>query len=493
MQILRSILIFILTSITAISFGQEYATIYGKVINRNNKPVEFVNVLVFGYSSGTSTDRNGEYSLRIPANKDLKIIFSHIEFNKQEIKILAKPNESILLNQKLNLEITNLIQVDIKDKDRRRINVTKIDPKTIKVIPNTSGGIEAILKTLPGVSSNNEFSTQYSVRGGNYDENLVYVNDIEVYRPMLIRSGQQEGLSFVNSDMVSSIEFSAGGFDAKYGDKMSSVLDIRYLKPTEFGGSVSASMLGGSVHLQGSTNDHRFTHITGIRYKTMSYLLNSLDTKGDYKPSFSDLQTYITYDVTDRFEIGVLGNISKNKYYFAPTDRETTFGTVTTALGFKVYFDGQEADEYSTYMGAVFGNYKPNSNVNLKFIASAYTAVEKESFDIQGQYYINELDKEIGSDNLGDSLMNIGVGTYLTHARNYLTSNVANVYHKGQLIKNGHNIMWGLKAQHEITDYSFNEWEMRDSSGYSIPYSDTIVGLANTYISENIVESNRFS
>ncbi len=470
---------------------QQYASIYGKVINPKGKPVEFVNVSIFGYSSGTTTDRDGKYYLKIPANKELKIIFSHVEFEPVQIKILAKPNQKILLNQKFTIAYNNIGEVKISDKHQRTSNLVKINPKTIGLIPNTSGGVEAILKTLPGVASNNEFSTQYSVRGGNYDENLVYVNDIEIYRPVLIRSGQQEGLSFVNSDLVSSIEFSAGGFDAKYGDKMSSVLDIKYLKPSTFGGGFSASLLGGSVFLQSCSDNHRFTQISGIRYKTMSYLLNSLDTKGDYKPSFSDFQTYMTYDVTDRFELGFLGNFSNNSYFFIPSDRLTTFGTVTNALGFKVYFDGQEKDMFTTYLSAVSGNYKVNSHLNLKLIASAFNTIESETYDIQGQYYLNELDKEIGSDNLGDSLMNIGVGTFLNHARNYLNAKVFNIYHKGQLLKNNHNILWGAKFQHEIISDNFNEWNMLDSAGYTLPYSDTSVDFTHTYISNNLIQSNR--
>ena len=485
--------VFVLIFFANITFAQQYASIHGKVINDKGKPVEFANISVFGYSAGTTTDRNGEYYLKIPANKELKIIFSHVEFQPIQIKILAKPNQKLLLNQKFSVAYTNIGEVKISDKQQRTSNLVKINPKTIGLIPNTSGGVEAILKTLPGVASNNEFSTQYSVRGGNYDENLVYVNDIEVYRPVLIRAGQQEGLSFVNSDMVSSIEFSAGGFDAKYGDKMSSVLDIKYLKPSEFGGGFSASLLGGSVFLQSCSDNHRFTQISGIRYKTMSYLLNSLDTKGDYKPSFSDFQTYMTYDVTDKFELGFLGNFANNSYFFVPSDRFTSFGTVTDALGFRVYFDGQEKDMFTTYLGAISGNYKVNSHFNLKLIASAFNTTESETYDIQGQYYLNELDKEIGSDNLGDSLMNIGVGTFLNHARNYLNAKVFNVYHKGQFLKNNHNILWGAKFQHEIIEDNFNEWSMLDSAGYTLPYSDTSVDFSHTYISNNLIQSNRIT
>lgn len=491
--LLNIFITFFLVLIANIAFSQKYASIYGKVVDIKNKPIEFVNVSIFGYSTGTSTDRNGEYYLKVPANIELKIIFSHIEYQNKQIKIIANPDEKILINQKLSVVNSNIGEVKVSDHQQRTSNLVKINPKTVGLIPNTSGGIEAVLKTLPGVSANNEFTTQYSVRGGNYDENLVYVNDIEVYRPVLIRSGQQEGLSFVNTDLVSSIEFSAGGFDAKYGDKMSSVLDIKYLKPSENGGGFSASLLGGSVFLKSCSDNHRFTQITGVRYKTMSYLLNSLDTKGDYKPSFADAQSYMTFDITDKFELAFLGNIANNSYFFKPSDRYTSFGTVNNALGFRVYFDGQEKDLFTTYFGAFSANYKPKSNLNLKFIASAFNTTESETYDIQGQYYLNELDKEMGSDNLGDSLMNIGVGTFLNHARNYLNAQVFNVYHKGQYLKNNHNVLWGLKLQHEIISDNYDEWEMLDSAGYSLPYSDTAVNFVNTYLSKNVIQSERIT
>src|SRR3989339_87834 len=494
MFIKRILIIFLFIIYSAlISSAQEFAIVSGYVRDKIGNPIDFVNVAIFGTPTGTSTNQNGYYELKIPANKNVHLVFSCVGFKPREKKLVLKGGERFELNQFLEIFIQQFEDVNVEGKRERSTTLQRLDPKLAIQIPGMSGNIEAMLKTLPGVSSNNELSSQYTVRGGNFDENLVYVNDIEVYRPILVRSGQQEGLSFVNPDMVSSILFSAGGFDAKYGDKMSSVLDIRYRKPTVFASTLTLSMLGGSAHIEGVSKNRNFTHISGVRYQTTQYVLNSLDVQGDYKPSFTDFQTFWTYDISDRIELNFLGNFAQNKYWFVPQSRETTFGTINEALKLKIYFDGQELDQFQTFTGAVSANYRPREKLSLKFIASAYQTKETETFDIQGQYYLNELDRQMGSNSLGDSIMNIGVGTFLNHARNYLNAFVVSASHLGTLARNDDKLQWGLTAQREMINSKIHEWEMIDSAGYSIPYSDSLVLLYMLDTADFNINSNRIS
>jgi len=332
------------------------------------------------------------------------------------------------------------------------------------------------------VSSNNELSSQYSVRGGNFDENLVYVDDVQIYRPFLVRSGQQEGLSFINSDMVSSILFSAGGFDAKYGDKLSSVLDIKYRVPREFAGTVSASLLGASLHLEGVTEGYRLSYQIGIRRKSTRYLLNSLNTEGDYRPSFTDFQAHLTYDLTPKTELSFIGNYARNNYLFVPQNRETQFGTVNEALKLTIYFDGNELDAYETFQGAFTTTVNPNDDLKLKFIAAGFRSLESETFDIQGQYFLDELEKDIGKAEFGEAKLNRGVGTYLTHARNYLDATVLSFAQKGFFTLERSFLQWGAKVQHEEIRDELSEWNMIDSAGFSIPKTTDSIG----YVSPNL-------
>lgn len=474
--------------------AQDFFTLTGKISDENGKPIPEVNVQISELPlEGTTTNFSGNFKIKLPANKELTIIFTHVQFNDFIFNYTGKSGETYNKVQTLFEKITSMPIVDVQAKTERTTNLQRIDPKLIQIIPDVSGGIEAVLKAFPGVAKNNELTSQYSVRGGNFDENLVYVNDIEVYRPFLIRSGQQEGLSFVNPDLVSSILFSAGGFDAKYGDKMASVLDIRYKKPSKYASTITASLLGGSLSFEGCSKNHRFTHISGYRYKSSQYVLNTLDTKGDYKPSFSDFQTYLTYDFTEKLELTFLGNYASNNYLFVPQTRETSFGTVDEALKLKIYFDGKEHDQYSTLFGAFSLNYKSNEHLLLSFTGSTYHAEESEKFDIMGQYYLNELDKELGSNNMGDSLMNIGVGTFLNHARNELTAQVINFQHRGSFKNNDNTTLWGANVQNEYILNKISEWEMIDSAGYSLPYSDTTVNLYSNVHAKNDLSSFRIT
>ena len=498
MKLRLYIIIIFLVFVSNSLFSQDEIRIFGKITDTKKKPIELVNISVKGQPYGTTTDKNGNYQFYIPNIKQFVVVFSCVGYESKELSF-DRTNQNLIhfsyleLNGKLKASLKKISQINISDQQYRKTSLTRINPKIIDVIPNVSGNIESVIKTLPGVSSNNELSSQYSVRGGNFDENLVYVNDIEVYRPLLIRSGQQEGLSFVNPDLVSSILFSAGGFDAKYGDKMSSVLDIKYKRPTKFGGSVTTSLLGASAHVEGTSKNLRFTHISGVRYKTSRYLLNSLDTKGEYTPNFFDFQTYLTYDITDDFELSFLGNLSQNKYKFIPVNKKTVFGTVNEVLQLKMYFDGQEVDNFTNFTGALAGTYKPNKNLKLKFITSLYNSLENETYDIQSQYLINELDRDIGSSTMGDSIANIGIGTFLNHARNYLNANVYNIYNKSEYKIDNNILSWGAKYQHEIIDDNINEWEMHDSAGYSLPYNDSTVSLFYVLNSKHNISSNRIS
>lgn len=493
---IKLILFFIITGFLNLSsHGQSNnATLKGIVSDPSGIPLDMVNIGLKDYPIGTSSNRKGEFLLRVPARKDVVVVFSSIGYKPFVDTIRAGAEETVF--RKITLETYNqeLAEVMVTEQRRSGGTVSRIDPKFMDVLPDAAtGAVEAIIKTLPGVSTNNELSSQYTVRGGNFDENLVYVNDIEVYRPFLIRAGQQEGLSFINSDMVSTIDFSAGGFNAKYGDKMSSVLDIKYRKPSEFRGSASMSLLGASAHFEDVALKGRLAHISGIRYKTNRYLLGSLDEQGEYDPNFIDFQTYITYQYSEKFDISFLGNIARNEYRFIPQTRQTTFGTWQNPLNTKIYFSGRETDDFQTYLGALSANFHPNPNLNLKLIASAYSATEKETFDILGEYYLNQLERNMSSEAFGDSVLNLGIGSFLNHARNYLDATVFNFSHRGAFNSENHLVNWGIQYQREHIDNKINEWTYRDSAGYSIPYSDKEVRLYYTLNSRNRLNSGRMT
>jgi len=453
----------------------------GKVTDESGNPLELANISLKNSSIGTISNRDGSYLLRIPAKKTIIIVYSMVGYQTVEKTIKALEEQKMELNISIKQIDQEIDEIQVTQLRRTKTNISRIDAKYMNSMTDAAtGGVEALIKTLPGVSTNNELSSQYSVRGGNFDENLVYVNDIEIYRPMLTRSGQQEGMSSINSDMVSSIDFSAGGFDAKYGDKMSSVLDIKYRKPTEFAASATASFLGGSLHLEDLSKNGKFSHISGIRYKTNRYLLGSLDDKGEYNPSFIDFQTYLTYKFNKSFDVSFLGNLAKNQYNFLPQSRETTFGTISQQYGAKIYFEGQEADQFVTTTGALVANYHPGEKLNLKFIASAFQSKEAETYDIDGQYYLNELEQNTQT-GTPDSSLNIGVAEFLNHARNYLDVSVYSLEHKGAFNSEHHLLNWGVKAQIEKINDRMNEWTMRDSTGYAIPYhSDKIELYSST-------------
>lgn len=469
----------VFVSVSTLLVAQEKAIVFGKIFDEKGRPIELVNVAISGLPGGTTTDAKGRYELEIPANKDLYIGFSFIGYHKEIEQVQLSPDDRKEVNKTLKMSSTNLPQVEVQDDQIRNTTLQRIDPKLATRVVSASDGLITLLKTEIGVSSNNELSSQYSVRGGNFDENLVYVNDIEIYRPYLIRSGQQEGLSFVNSDLVSSLLFSAGGFDAKYGDKMSSVLDLQYRKPNEFGGSFSASLLGGSLSLEGTVNKKKFTYLMGVRYKSNQYLLNSLEVQGDYNPNFLDVQGLFTYDVNDKLEFSFLGNIARNRYQMVPESRETDFGTVNQAKRLTVYFDGQENDNYLTYLGGLTATYKPTKKTRLKLIASGYNSRESETYDILGQYWIGDIETNLASENFGDVVEAQAIGAELRHARNELDAQVFNFAHRGTTEYGNHLLQWGVKFQHEEVVDQMNEWIVIDSAGYTLPRPADSIGYTD--------------
>jgi hypothetical protein len=458
-----------------ITFAQT-ARVKGIILDESNRPVEEVNVAYEG--KNTKSNENGYYELTVPANKKVQLVFTHVSLKKNTVTLELKPNEDYEFNLVLNDRAEGLGEVVVIANNKKRIQgVVTIEPQVIRRIPGANAGVENILKSLPGVNSNNELSTQYSVRGGNYDENLVYVNEIEVYRPFLIRSGQQEGLSFTNTDLVQNVDFSAGGFQAKFGDKLSSVLDITYRRPTKFGASLDASYLGGAVSVEAASKNQKWAAITGVRYRDNSLLVNSQETQTNFRPTFADVQTNVTFNPSTRWQFSFLGNISQNKYNYQPLTRQTNFGTISEPIALLVFYQGQEKDRYDTYFGAMKTTFKVNDNFTLKLIGSAYHTLEQEYFDIFAQYSLGEVDGNIGSETFGDVTYSRAIGTQLNHARNDLDAFIVNTEVKGFHDIKKHQIEWGFKYTREDIRDRIVEWEVIDSAGFSL--NPPIIDLPN--------------
>jgi hypothetical protein len=479
---------FLLLFLTIDSFGQNVS---GVISNSEGLFIQSVNVNLANQSKGTISDINGTYSIDVSANRNQEIIFSFVGYKTQNIKLpMLKKGQNYELNHTMKTLGISIDNVDVEDKRTRGNTFEKVDAKHAVSIPSTSGGVEGLIKTLPGVSSSSELSSQYTVRGGNFDENLVYVNGIEVYRPFLIRSGQQEGLSFVNSDLVSSIEFSAGGFAARYGDKMSSVLDIKYKNPKQFGASATLSLLGANFHLEGTNKSKKLSYLLGVRHKSNAYLLNSLETEGEYKPSFSDIQAFVNYQISERLSFNTLFNYSRNKYQHIPTNKTTRFGTISVPLELRIYFEGQEIDNYETFFNAYNLSYQANDNLKTDLTLTAFQTYESETFDILGQYWLSEVDNNLGSESFGDASFNIGVGSHLNHARNYLQATVYNIEHKGVYFKNDFEFRWGIKSQQENIKDEINEWTLIDSSDYSLPHPADSIGQGIQYPTSFVLDES---
>nr|WP_199002095.1 carboxypeptidase-like regulatory domain-containing protein [Flavobacterium sp. ASV13] len=459
----KIIFVFVFLWSSYLSFAQN-AHVKGVILDNENRPVSNVNIS--SAKNSTQSDSNGYFEIDVLSNKKASVIFTHISLKMISLTVSLKPNEIFVFNPVMSNSEEQMGEVFVSSKNKKRVQgITTVDVATIKKIPGANAGIENILKTLPGVNSNNELSTQYAVRGGNYDENLVYVNEVEVYRPFLIRSGQQEGLSFTNTDLVQNVDFSAGGFQAKFGDKLSSVLDITYRKPTQFGASLEASLLGGSVSVDAVSKNKKWSAVTGVRYRNNSLLVNSQDTQTNYTPTFADIQTNINYDISKKWQVSFLGNISQNKYLYQPLTRETKFGTIDQPMSLAVYYEGKERDQYDTYFGALKTTYKVSTSLTLKFIGSLFHTTEQEHFDILAQYRLGN----VGEDQTTQVDFTRGIGSQLSHARNDLDALIANAEIKGfKEWKNDSQLEFGLKYTRESIRDRIVEWEMIDSAGFSI-------------------------
>ena len=453
-------------------------TLKGKVIDDEGNALELATVSCLEQGAVTMTNLKGEFQLTLHTADSVVVKFSMVGYQERK-RVLRNPRTTQTIQIELHSK-NELGGVTVTQRRRQTDQMEHLDIKDIKGVPSTTGNaVEELIQQQAGVSTHNELSSQYNVRGGSFDENSVYINNVEVYRPLLIRSGQQEGLSVINADMVENVSFSSGGFSAKYGDKMSSALDITYRRPESFEASAMASLLGGSAYV--GTSNKKFSMSHGLRYKTNRYLLGSLETTGEYRPNQLDYQTYITYEPNRRWTLELLGNISENHYNFKPKDRETSFGTMKDVKSFKVYFDGQEKDIFRTLFATAAITRHISDSTHIKLLWSAYHTKEQERYDIQGQYWLNE----------AESAEQLGVGTYAEHARNYLTGNVQSL----KLILNRklqqHDIEAGLTYKWEHIKEQSREYEMRDSSGYSVPHTANRLDLIYTLSSNNDMKSNR--
>lgn len=480
-------LLFILVSVSAL--GQGRIKITGNVRDGDGNPLELVLVQVKNTLNGAMTDDKGAYSLTIAPGDSVTLIFSCLGYNKAE-RIIPKADRDMRVNVQMNYTALQLREVAVTAMRKQTTTLETIDADKIRLLPDPAGGsIESLVVTFAGVTSNNELSSQYSVRGGSYDENIVYVNGLEVFRPLLIRSGQQEGLSFTNPDLTESVNFSAGGFEARYGDKMSSVLDIAYKKPEKLEGSVTASLLGANAYVGSASG--KFSQITGLRYKTGRSLLSSMDTDAEYDPEFIDLQTYMTYALAPKWEMNLLGNISVNNYKFTPHSRETAFGTTQQIRNILVVFDGgHERDRFETFFGALTLKHQLSEHTELGLQASAFTSKEEEGYDIGGNYLLRDGDDTTEGDDISRELL---LGNYHEHARNRLRSNIMNVGHYGTTRIQQHTLRWGVQAQMEKIADRISEWEKRDSAGYTLPHTGTDVSVIANLYSNNQLESTRLS
>ena len=483
-------IISLLLLLTAIEVSAQQFTLSGRVVDEEGKAVELATVSCLEQGAVTMANLQGDYSLKLQSADSVVVKFSMVGYQTRQ-RVLHKPKG----NQRLVVTLYPMKALDelvVTERRRQTTGTEQLDAKDLRQTPSTTGNaVEELVQQQAGVSTHNELSSQYNVRGGSFDENSVYINNVEVYRPLLIRSGQQEGLSVINPDMVEKVGFSSGGFEAKYGDKMSSVLDIHYREPTRLEANLQASLLGGSAFIgfaskekltaNGQKPTAKFTMSHGIRYKTNRYLLGSLETKGEYRPNFLDYQTYITWQPNERWSMDAIGNISENHYNFKPKDRETSFGTMENVKTFKVYFDGRERDVFRTLFGTVSITRHLKPATSIKLLTAAFHTKEQETFDIMGQYWLDDTQTQ----------EQLGVGTYMEHARNYLTADVQSVKLMLNHKAGHHDVEAGATIKWEHIKENSREYEMRDSSGYNIPHSANRLDLIYSLVSHNDLKSKR--
>lgn len=488
----RATVLFFVSVLTLLSATAQSVRIHGKITDENNEPIEFATVRVSGAATGTMSDTEGLYSLNIPAQDTIRIVFSYMGYQTVNRRLIDAEGD-VTLNVKMEPQAEILAGVEVTDFRRRTATgMEDIRKDSYNLAPDISGnGVESMIGTMAGVTQANEMSSGYSVRGGTFDENSVYINGVEVYRPQLISSGQQEGLSVINPDMVDAIGFSTGGFPARYADRMSSVLDIRYREPESFEGAVNLSLQGGGLTLGMSTP--KFNMLHGVRYKRNSSFLSSLDEKGEYDPRFFDYQGFMTFKPSDKWKASVLGNIAINDYRFTPRDRTTNFGTSTDAKQFKVYFDGGEKDRFETFFGSFHLSHTPNRNSEYTLLASGFLTNEFVSYDISGEYWLDQAGTDGSAGNGGAIGGELGVGKYLEHARNRLKAEVFSVAFRGSNAVRGHNLAYGASVNFEKIRDRSREWELRDSAGYSLPFDPSQLKVIYNLDSRNEVSSTRLA
>ena len=470
-----TLLLAMLTSVAAFADG---FTLKGKVIDEEERALELVTVSCLAQGKVTMTNLKGEFSLDLQSADSVEVRFSMVGYGVRK-RIFRRPKGRMTVRIVMH-PMEALQEITVTERRRQTSQTQQLDTKDLRQTPSTTGNaVEELIQQQAGVSTHNELSSQYNVRGGSFDENAVYINQVEVYRPMLISSGNQEGLSVINPDMVERIGFSTGGFEAKYGDKMSSALDITYRRVKGFEASATASLLGGSAFIGLGNKQLSMTH--GLRYKTNRYLLNSLETTGEYRPNFLDYQAYINYKPNKRWTIDIIGNISENHYNFEPKDRETSFGTLADVKSFRVYFDGQEKDLFRTFFGTAGITRYFGDSTKIKFLTSAFHSKEQETYDIAGQYWLSDTQTQ----------ESLGVGTYMEHARNYLTADVVSFKLVGNHKTRHHDFEAGVTYKTEHIKEQSKEYEMRDSSGYSIPHSADRLDMIYTLTAKNDVKSHR--
>lgn len=476
---IKTIIFQIICLLVTVTASAQTFTLQGRVTDENNDPIEFASVSCLKQGKMTMTSLKGEYSMQLHSADSVVIKFSMIGY-KAKTRILRRPRGKQTLQIVLHSDENQLGEVTVTGKKIETGQMEDISKDHLKSLPSASGNaVEELIQSQAGVSTHSELSSQYNVRGGSFDENSVYIDNVEIYRPFLVRSGQQEGISVINPDMVEKISFSTGGYEARYGDKMSSALNIKYRKPKKFEATASASMLGASAFI--GVSNKKVSWSNGFRYKTTKHLLGSMDTKGEYSPTFIDYQTYLTYTPNKRWEIKLLGNISDNHYNFTPEDRETKFGTMENVKAFQVYFDGQEKDVFRTFFGAVGITRNFGEKTSLSLIASAFNTREQEKYDIQGQYWLTQT----------ETSENLGVGTYFQHARNYLKAHVesAKLLFKTKYKK--HDIEGAFTFKKEKITENSVEYEMRDSSNYSIPHTGKDLYMIYSMRAKNVLDANR--
>ena len=465
--------------LTTVGIQAQQFTLQGKVTDQNNNPVELATVSVWKQGKAVMTNLKGEFSMTLQSADSVEVKFSMIGY-KTKTRVLRNPRGKQTLLIQLFDESKELGEVVVTERIRQTGSTQRLDTKDMQNTPSVTGNaVEEMIQGQAGVSTHSELSSQYNVRGGSFDENSVYINNVEVYRPFLVRSGQQEGLSIINPDMVEQIGFSTGGFEAKYGDKMSSALDIQYKRPKKFEATASASLLGAGAYV--GFSNKKFSWSNGLRYKTTRYLLGTLETKGEYQPNFLDYQTYLTFDPNKRWSISLIGDISENHYNFDPEDRETKFGTMENVKSFRVYFDGWEKDIFRTYFGTLNITRHLTDNSHLSLIYSTFYTNEQERYDIQGQYWLTQT----------ETSENLGVGTYMEHTRNYLTANVQSFKVMLQQKVKKHDLQAGFTYKIERVKEKTREYEMRDSSGYSIPHTGKDLNMIYTLDARNELRANR--